>query len=183
MKVPEWLPDSLTCGEPVGNILMMIKYRLVAQLEPISPDGWIGGISELRMSKVRREQDIFVVNMSNRNTTDVGQTNIVKSMQSKVGGFLGLGKTESRSTITLEKDTYQVGETIRISINCDNSDCAKNIDGFKIKLLRNIQASSLMHDGSSDDSGKNANHSKYIATYKDSAPCAKNSTMQTMMEL
>ena len=49
-----------------------------------------------------------------------------------------MGKSESQATIALEKDVFEVGETIRLTIICDNDRCKKPVKGFKIKLLRNI---------------------------------------------
>ena len=82
-------------------------------------------------------------------------TNVEKEMSSKIGGFLGIGKTESKTTFTLETDVYQVGDTIRVAINCDNSLCKKDISGFKLKLIRNIQATAFED---STDQAKHANH-------------------------
>lgn len=90
----------------------------------------------LAMSKVRHERAIFV-NRDPRNQPQP-QQNIQMSLEAKVGGFLGMGKTWSRSQITLDKDIYQVGETIRVKIHCDNSECSKDVEGFKLKLLRNV---------------------------------------------
>ena len=44
--------------------------------------------------------------------------------------------------MTLDKDIYTLGETIKVTIRCDNSSCSKAVEAFKIKLLRNIQATS-----------------------------------------
>lgn len=63
---------------------------------------------------------------------------VESNMSHKIGGFLGLGKTLSQSKITLEKDVYTVGDTIKVKIDCDNSQCNKDIAGFKLKLIRNI---------------------------------------------
>jgi len=60
-----------------------------------------------------------------------------------VGGFLGLGKSESVNSVVLEKDTYTVGEKIKLKIVSDNYECKKAIKGFKFKLLRNVQATCL----------------------------------------
>ena len=57
-----------------------------------------------------------------------------------------MGKTESRSTIELEKDVYSIGETIRVKVNCDNSACKKPVEAFKLKLLRNIQCVTYEED-------------------------------------
>ena len=82
-------------------------------------------------------------------------------MASKIGGFLGIGKTLSKSQIVLDKDIYSVGDTIREQINCDNSECSKSISGFKLKLQRNIQAVSEMGEY------KVANHQKYVSVFRD----------------
>ena len=87
--------------------------------------------------------------------------NIQQNLSSKIGGFLGIGKTLSKSQIVLDKDIYSVGETIRVQINCDNSECKKDISGFKLKLQRNIQAVSMMGEQ------KVANHQKYVSIFRD----------------
>ena len=94
----------------------------------------------------------------------------MKDLNSKVGGFMGFGKTWSNSRVTLDRDIYTVGDTIRVTIDCDNSECKKAIDAFKIKLLRNIQATSLL--GTGGDGTRNANHQKYISIYKESEGAA-----------
>ena len=85
------LPASTLCGEPSLNMLMQVKYRLVAQLEPSDDEEWVARFPELGISQVRHETDVFV----NYNETRVAQPkrNIVKEINTKVGGFLGIGKT------------------------------------------------------------------------------------------
>ncbi len=34
IDLPEWLPASMALAEDIGNIVMLCKYRLIAQLEP-----------------------------------------------------------------------------------------------------------------------------------------------------
>ena len=63
--------------------------------------------------------------------------------------------------MVLDKDIYSVGDTIRVQINCDNSECSKAISGFKLKLQRNIQAVSMMGEH------KVANHQKYVSVFRD----------------
>ena len=76
-------------------------------------------------------------------------------MTAKIGGFLGIGKTESKANFTLEKDVYEVGDAIQVTVDCDNSLCKKDISGFKLKLIRNIQATAFEDD---TDQAKHANH-------------------------
>ena len=66
--------------------------------------------------------------------------NIQKTLSVKVGGFAGLAKTESVSTITVEKDQYFPGEEMVVKISCDNSQCYKAVKGFKVKVCRNLLA-------------------------------------------
>lgn len=168
----------MMCAEPVGHILMQVKYRITAQLEPTNHENWIASIPTLRMSKVRHERDLFV-NKDPQAVVDVPSSEKRQSLTSKVGGFLGLGKTECHSEVILPKETYTVGETIRVTIKVDNSECKKDISGFKLKLLRNIQATSLMSEGEKT----NANHQKYISVFKDSEGVASQETKDIEIEL
>ena len=79
-------------------------------------------------------------------------------MSAKVGGFLGLGKTESHSSVVIEKDVFEVGEAIKVRIQCDNSRCSKTIKGFKLKLLRNLQLTCGVSDESDSSKPQTANH-------------------------
>ena len=71
--------------------------------------------------------------------------------------------------MTLDKDIYTLGETIKVTIRCDNSSCSKAVEAFKIKLLRNIQATSYDDDRLSNYNSitRHANHSKYISIFKE----------------
>ena len=80
---------------------------------------------DLRMSKVRCEKTIFI--NPDPQKQSVPQLMLSKDLNSKVGGFFGFGKTWSNSQVTLEKDIFTVGETIRVIINCDNSGCSKAV--------------------------------------------------------
>ena len=42
IDLPEWLPDSLLCGEPDEEKYMRVEYRLTAQLIPYSEVHWAG---------------------------------------------------------------------------------------------------------------------------------------------
>lgn len=47
-------------GEPMGNILMRVYYRLTAQLIPINPKHWVAELPELAISLCRHEKAVFV---------------------------------------------------------------------------------------------------------------------------
>ena len=151
----------MVLGEPTGDIMMRVEYRLTAQLTPWNDQHWIGHLPAMGISLCRHEKP-FIVNRSRDVDIEV-QQNVQQDLQSKVGGFLGMGKTESRSNIELERDVYSIGEKIRVKINCDNSACKKPVDAFKLKLLRNIQC--VTYDDESD-TPKMTNHQKYINVVK-----------------
>lgn len=45
-----------------------------------------------------------------------------------------MGRTDSRALVTLEKDIFTVGEKIKVTIDCDNTDCSKDVESFSLKL-------------------------------------------------
>jgi sporulation-control protein spo0M len=92
-----------------------------------------------------------------------------------------LGKTHSSTRFTLEKDIYYVGETIRVKVDCNNLQCKKDISGFKLKLVRNMQATSLA--GAVGEQAKNANHQKYINVFKDSESVSKYEHKELELEI
>ena len=57
----------------------------------------------------------------------------------KVGGVAGLGSSESKCVISLDKQRFTPGEKIRVHFELDNTDCKKPVKNFKIKLVRKIQ--------------------------------------------
>lgn len=112
---------------------MQIKYMLVAQIEGISSHLIFQRKKDKRslpISKLRHER-LFIVT---REQTRSPLINIEKTLRLKVGGFIGMSKTESVSKITLEKDQLCPGEEIVVRVDCDNSKCSKAVKNFKLKL-------------------------------------------------
>ena len=109
---------------------------------------------EMNISYFRHERPFIVVRREVRNPL----INISKSLECKVGGFLGIGKKESTSRITLDKDQFFPGETIYVKIQCDNSKCSKAVKGFKSKIQRSILA--LGYEG------RYTKSKKYVAVFK-----------------
>ena len=60
VMLPNWLPDSMMCGEPHASILMQVKYRLTAQLEGMVDEDWVAGLPMLGMSRMRHELPLFI---------------------------------------------------------------------------------------------------------------------------
>ena len=63
---------------------------------------------------------------------------LVKTITNKIGGIAGLGASENTTVISLEKSKFSPGEHIRVTFDCDNSQCKKAVKSFKAKLLRKL---------------------------------------------
>ncbi len=63
---------------------------------------------------------------------------LTKTITNKIGGIAGLGSSENTTVISLEKTKFSPGENIKVTFDCDNSQCKKAVKSFKAKLLRKI---------------------------------------------
>ena len=86
-------------------------------------------------------------------------------LKSLIGGFLGIGSTNSFSTIFFDKNEYYLGETAKVRIVCDNSLCDKPVHCFKFKLHRSYEGRCSR--------GWYAHGSKYLVTKKEGSCEAK----------
>ena len=57
----------------------------------------------------------------------------------KVGGIAGIGTTEAKAQVKIAKRDHHVGEGIKVTIDMDNSTCAKPVKSYKFKLRRVIK--------------------------------------------
>ena len=87
------------------------------------------------------------------------------TLKNKIGGFIGLGTTESISDIYFEKNEYYLGEIAKVRVVCDNSACEKAIKSIKFKLHR--------HYKGHDSSHWTTTGSKYLITNKEKGCPAK----------
>ena len=83
-------------------MLMQIKYMLIAQIEGISNLQYFRrrNVKSLYNSFIRHERYIII----QRPETREPLLNIEKTLDIKVGGIIGIGKSQSITKITLEKD-------------------------------------------------------------------------------
>lgn len=65
--------------------------------------------------------------------------NFTKTLISKIGGIAGLGASEAKSIITLDKDSFLPGDKIQVHIDMDNTKCKKPVKSFKLKMKRVIE--------------------------------------------
>ena len=61
-----------------------------------------------------------------------------KIVNSSVGGFI-IGKTPCQTTVTLDRPFYYAGETISVKIDCNNSECKKAVERFKLEIKQSIR--------------------------------------------
>ena len=71
-------------------------------------------------------------------TGNITNNNLSKTITAKVGGVAGLGASQARATISLEKLCFAPGEEIKVKFDMDNSKCKKPVKSFKIKLARKV---------------------------------------------
>lgn len=88
---------------------------------------------------------------------------------------MGIAKTESSAQITIEKDQYFPGEEIRVTIDCDNSKCRKPIEGFKIKIQRNLLVFGY--------NKAYQRHQSYISAFNSEEGCDAKATRQIQLSL
>jgi len=107
-----------------------IRYILSAQFTPLNHKDWANhkeGISAFRGSTM-----IYVF----RPTLIFPARDLRFTLKNKIGGFIGFGTSECISEIIFDRNEYYIGETARVKIICDNSNCHKAVRGFKFKLHR-----------------------------------------------
>lgn len=54
-----------------------------------------------------------------------------------------VGAGNCKYTCTFEKDVLYPKESVKLTVNIDNSKCSKKIDKYKVKLLRRTQVINL----------------------------------------
>ena len=64
---------------------------------------------------------------------------VLKSLEFKIGGFCCFGQTPCSIKAEFNKSQYFPGDEVQIRVHCDNSQCKKDVDSFKIKLLVYVQ--------------------------------------------
>jgi hypothetical protein len=146
------LPDKL-----VSESIMLqfeqnnlsVTYYLVAQLEPRSPNLYANLTDKTSMMRTDYALYLYMPQavtptleeskLGNPAGNITPNANLSKTLTSKVGGIAGLGSSEAKAIISLDKDTFAPGESVAINIDLDNSECKKAVKRFKIKLERTIQ--------------------------------------------
>lgn len=64
--------------------------------------------------------------------------NVSIDFTNKVGGFLGMGKTQCDAKISVNQNHFYPGSKIDVTLDVDNSKCASDIDFFQIQLIQKV---------------------------------------------
>lgn len=114
--MPVWLPESVNHARETDSL--RIKYVLRCGYLPLE--------------YTTCEQEIHVLNP----VRVLSKQNLEYTLRSEVGGMLGFGSSQSQTKVTFARNVYEPGDTIKLRIDCDNSQCSAKVKSFKIKLQR-----------------------------------------------
>ena len=124
---------------------LSVSYYLKAQVEPVNPINFANLTDKTSM--VRTDYALYLYKPIAYEESKLGHPagsaavadgSLQKTLVSKIGGLAGLGSSEAKSVISLEKSRFAPGEKIRVHIDMDNSNCKKPVKSYKIKLMRKI---------------------------------------------
>ena len=133
LQLPEWIPASMMLGGDEEQAQLSIQYSLRAQFTPTdmrNMDGVVPGLSSFRGARM-----IYVY----RPVLQTPSVDLSYTLNSEVGGFLGMGTSECKTQIFFDKNQYYLGETAQVRLIVDNTKCEKDIKSLKFKLLRSYQ--------------------------------------------
>ena len=119
-----------------------------AQVEPRNPQLY-ANLAD-KTSKLRTDYTLYLYRPEPEEETKLGHPSgnvaanedLQKTLKVKIGGIAGLGSSEAKSVISLEKSRFAPGEKIKVLIDMDNSTCKKPVKSYKVKLQRRIVCTS-----------------------------------------
>lgn len=65
-------------------------------------------------------------------------TGLTSTIESKIGGLMGLGGDPCLTSVTFERNQYYGGDKVTVRIDCDNSKCSTAVKSFKLKFKRKV---------------------------------------------
>ena len=81
---------------------------------------------------------------------------------------MGLGGSTSITDVFFDKNQYYAGDTCKVKLVCDNTNCSAAIKSFKIKLKRKVFCSGELVSQYQDRDDQLIKSSKYLHQFKDS---------------
>ena len=136
LQTPDWLPSSSTLQNGRNNLKMGVNYRIHAQFTPVSAHEYI--CPKKLISSFSGHTNIQIISSQ----MPKPPATIRFKLESNVGGFLGFKQTTCHTTIMIDKKEYYAGEEIHLRLSIDNSECKKNLENVRVKLLRNYKCHS-----------------------------------------
>jgi hypothetical protein len=112
------------------NAQLEIKYCLEAQFTPKNDHDWAN--EKLKLSAFRTEMRVYIYKPILISPT----LDLKFTIQDGVGGFLGIGRKRCVTKVTVDRNQYYIGDTIKVKFECDNSQVSKPVKELKIKLCR-----------------------------------------------
>ena len=89
-------------------------------------------------------------------------------MNFNIAGVAGLGAQNVSASIQIDKNTFQPGDSIPITIDIDNSKCSKSVKSYKFKLARRYEC----YPGNGQKTPILVRE-EYLAQHKTNKGCAK----------
>lgn len=143
-------PFSLVLPDCVNESIMLQfennnlseTYYLKAQMEPRNQTQYANLKDETSMLRTDYALYLYRPNVAEESKLGNPSGNIdptlSKTLTMTIGGIVGLGSSEAKSVISLEKHRFAPGEKIKVMIDCDNTQCKKAVKSYKIKFQRKI---------------------------------------------
>ena len=143
-------PFSLVLPDCVNESIMLQfdnnnlseTYYLKAQMEPRNQVHYANLKDETSMLRTDYALYLYRPNVAEESKLGNPSGNIdptlSKTLTMKIGGVVGLGSSEAKAVLSLEKHRFTPGEKVNVIVDCDNTQCKKPVKSYKIKLQRKI---------------------------------------------
>ena len=153
--IPAWLNESVMLQADDNNL--SLTFYLTSQIDARSSEGLAQ--AESNTSKLRTDTTLYLykpvgegeeaeeakaelrisLTGASMNAESPSDAHLSKSMHVKVAGVAGLGSSDVSAHVSIEKDVFQPGELINITVDVDNSKCRKRVKSYKFKLNRRYE--------------------------------------------
>ena len=128
LTIPDSLPSSVMCQEAGNNF--SVTYFLTAQMMP--RDNELFADPDQLNSMLRTERQLNIRALPEERQ----QMKNTQAIVSKVGDLI---KNTATCEVSMDKDTYVVGDPISVHVDLDNSKVSKKVKSFKFKLQRTVE--------------------------------------------
>jgi len=148
IKLPDWLPASflLSDYEPEkGRKVMKIKYRMLAKMAPSDKTDSSAGAF---LPQFKAKRLIVIQTIGDRDKTVDYLTNKDKfrynfNYSKRSGKQLLLQGPTAHVNMSVDKQFYYCGETVKAWVNLDNLRSQVGVESYEFELVRRIQGAGL----------------------------------------